>query len=132
MIPGEVPHGGKGDGPTGALVVNLYLRPHLMAAEGNAIAFNDTEGLRDGRLATTNATIQRFDLPAGATLAGSEDAVADEFDILLDGAASYGAAADTLSRFDVVRRDEGRSELLRAGADSGATIVRISIPRHLT
>lgn len=132
VIPGGILHGGTGDGPSEALVLNLYLRPHLMAAERPEIFVNDLEGLRGGELATVNAVLRRIDLEAGQTLSSSQSRTADEFDILLSGTARFGLAADAqpLSQFDVVRRSEAGNKMIQAGPTEGATLLRISIPAH--
>lgn len=131
VIPGGVLHGGKGDGLSEALVLNLYLRPHLMIAEDPKIALSDLERLRTEPLKTPNAVLRRIDLRAGETLGPSQDKMSDEFDILLDGTAKYGLghAARPLSRYDVVRRVGGEHGVISA-APNEATLVRISIPSH--
>ncbi|MCC5968990.1 MAG: cupin domain-containing protein [Pararhodobacter sp.] len=134
VIPGGVLHGGKGGGQSEALVLNLYLRPHLMVAEEPRISVSDLEGLRNEILKTANAVIRRVDLKAGDSLPPSQDETADEFDILLDGTARYGLdqGARPLTRFDVVRRVGGEHDVISAGPNEGAALVRISIPSHRT
>lgn len=132
VIPGGVLHGGKGGGHTEALVLNLYLRPHLMVAEKPDIAFSDVERLRIEPLNTANSVLRRIDLKAGDRLGPSQGNAADEFDILLDGTAHYGLDQDAqpLSRYDVVRRGSGENRVISAGPKEGATLIRISIPSH--
>lgn len=132
IIPGGIPHGGKAGGQAEALVLNLYLRPHLMVAEDAGIAVSNLEALRRGTLNGINASIRRIDLAPGERLLADQVGTVDEFDILLSGTASVDAmqAAKTLSRFDVVPWSETKGGMITAGGPEGAILARIAIPEH--